>query len=296
MSDRVLDALVAWGERTPEVRAMVLTSSRARPDGPVDEFSDYDVILVTTDPERLATDLSWQEEAYGPRMVGWGDEDELFGLPTRFRGVVYRDHVKVDYTIWPDALLGVVAAHATLPEGLDHGYRVLLDKDDRTLSWPEPTFNAYILARPSEAEYRAQVEEFWWDVSYLPKSIRRGDLFFASSFMLEHDLKFISLRRMLEWRIAVQRAWTFAPGSHGRHLEAHLEAEILHDLSDTYASLDAEAIWDAVFRLAVLYRRVAMEVAAALGYEYPQDIDDRMTTYLAAVRAASGRIGGESSR
>jgi len=284
MSDRVLDALVAWGERTPEVRAMILTSNRAQSNGPVDEFSDYDVILVVTDAERFAGDLAWQEEAYGPRLVGWGDEDELFGMATRFRGVVYSDHVKVDYTIWPEALLESVAAHSTLPEGLDHGYRVLLDKDGRTRGWPEPTFTAYILAPPSEAEYRAQVEEFWWDVSYLPKSVRRGDLFFASSFMLEHDLKFVSLRRMLEWRIAAQRNWTFAPGSHGRRLEQHLDEETLHDLSETYGSLDADAIWDAVFRLVALYRRVATDVAVALGYEYPQDIDDRMTVHLRSVR------------
>ncbi len=58
----------------------------------------------------------------------------------------------------------------------------------------------------------------------------------------------------------------------------------LHDLSETYASLDADAIWDAVFRLAVLYRRLATEVAAALGFAYPQEIDDRMTAYLRGVR------------
>lgn len=284
MSDSVLDRLVAWGERTPEIRAMILTSNRARPDGAVDLFSDYDIILAASDPERLAGDLAWQEEAYGPRLVGWGDDDELFGLPTRFRGVVYRDHVKVDYTIWPNALLEAVAAHPTLPEGLDHGYRVLLDKDARTRSWPEPTFTAYVLAPPSEAEYQAQVEEFWWDMSYLPKSVRRGDLFFASSFMVEHDLKYLSLRRMLEWRIAIERDWIFAPGSHGRRLEEQLDAETLGDLSQTYASLDADAIWDAVFQLAALYRRVATEVATALGYEYPQEIDDRMTAYLRGVR------------
>ncbi|MFN2418801.1 MAG: aminoglycoside 6-adenylyltransferase, partial [Candidatus Limnocylindria bacterium] len=61
MSDRVLDALVAWGERTQEIRAVILTSSRARPEGPIDEFSDYDIILAVTDPGRFADgDLAWQ--------------------------------------------------------------------------------------------------------------------------------------------------------------------------------------------------------------------------------------------
>ncbi len=72
MSDSVLDTLVAWGERTHGIRAMILTSTRARIDGPVDEFSDYDVILAVTDPASFAHgDLGWQA-ACGTPLVRWG--------------------------------------------------------------------------------------------------------------------------------------------------------------------------------------------------------------------------------
>lgn len=295
MSDHVLEALVAWGDRTPEIRAMILTSTRARPGGPVDEFSDYDVILVVTDPERLAGDLAWQE-AYGPRLVGWGDEDELYGRTTHFRGVIYEDQVKVDYSIWPDELLDAVAEYESLPPGLDHGYRVLLDKEGRTRAWPAPTAGAYVLAKPSNAEYRALVEEFWWGTTYAAKALRRGELFFANSFVLEHDLKVIALRQMLEWRIAADRDWTFVPGAHGRGLERHLDQDTALALADTYAAYGADEMWTALFRLVELFGRVAADVAAALGYAYPQEIDDRMRAHLAALRAAAGPIGGGHSR
>jgi aminoglycoside 6-adenylyltransferase len=55
----VLERLVAWGQAQPTVLAMVITSSRARPDGDVDILSDYDLILVVTDPERFAEDRAW---------------------------------------------------------------------------------------------------------------------------------------------------------------------------------------------------------------------------------------------
>jgi aminoglycoside 6-adenylyltransferase len=283
MSDRVLDALVAWGERTPEIRAMVLTSSRAWPDGPVDEFSDYDIILAVTDHLRFAGDLGWQG-TLGTPLVRWGDGKDVLGHPTFFRGVVYDDHVKVDFMIWPDALVNALADADALAGVLDHGYRVLLDRDGMTSRWPAPTFTAHVLTPPSAAEYRAQVEEFWWDMSYVPKALRRGELFFVNSFVLEHDLKHLSLRRMLEWHVAVDHDWRFAPGPHGRRLEQYLDADTHQALAETYAALDADAIWDAVLRLSALYRRVAIEVAAALGYEYPQDIDDRMTAHLNEVR------------
>ena len=284
MSDTVLDALTAWGERTHGIRAMILTSTRARADGPVDEFSDYDIILAVTDPASFAGgDLGWQAEC-GTPLVRWGDEDELYGRTTYFRGVIYQDHVKVDYSIWPDALLEALAERETLPPGLDHGYRVLLDKDGRTGRWPQPTSTAYVLARPSEAEYRALVEEFWWGTTYAAKALRRGELFFANSFMLEHDLKIDALRSMLEWRIAVAHAWSFAPGVHGRGLERHLDPETLRELTTTYASLNPDQIWTALLRLIDLFRRVASKVAAALGYAYPREIDERMSAHLSAVR------------
>ena len=195
--------------------------------------------------------------------------------------------MKVDYTIWPDALLEALAERETLPPGLDHGYRVLLDKDGRTRRWPQATYTAYILDRPSEAEYRALVEEFWWGTTYAAKALRRGELFFANSFMLEHDLKIDALRRMLEWGVAADQDWSFAPGVYGRGLERHLDPEILHELADTYASLDPDEIWMALFRLIELFRRVATEVAAALGYAYPLEIDELMRAYLSTVRGGS---------
>jgi hypothetical protein len=45
----VLTKLVAWADAVRAVRALLLTSSRARPGGPVDALSDYDLILAVTD-------------------------------------------------------------------------------------------------------------------------------------------------------------------------------------------------------------------------------------------------------
>lgn len=280
MTDPLLDRLLDWARRTPDIRTVILTSTRARPEGPPDELSDYDVILAVTDPERFAAgDLAWHAEIGSP-LVRWGDEDELLGHPTAFRGVVYDDGEKVDFTIWPHALLEAIAEADRLPEGLDHGYRVLLDPDGRTRSWPEPTFSAYVLRPPSEAEYRAMVEEFWWGTTYLAKALRRGELFFAASFMLEHDLKLIALRTMLEWRIAAEHDWAFAPSVYGRGIERHLDDQERHGLTDTYASFDADDIRRALDATIDLFRRAAIDVAGALGYRYPGEIDERMMALL----------------
>jgi aminoglycoside 6-adenylyltransferase len=281
----VVARLVGWGENHPSIRALVLTSSRARADESVDALSDYDVIVAVDDTAAFSTDDAWVS-AYSRPLARWGDQDEVHGLSTYFRGVVYADGVKIDYTVWPDALLERVAEAEALPEALDVGYRVLLDKDGRTSDWAAPTYRAHIPAKPTEAEYRALVEEFWWDTTYVAKALWRGEVVFAK-FVLDYDAKLVALRRFLEWRVELDHDWSWRPGAYGRGLERHLPANLAAELSRTYVGTDVEDNWNALFRTTALFRRVATEVGDALGYAYPLEVDEGVGAHLEAVRQSS---------
>jgi len=278
----VLERLTAWGEADSSIRALILTSSRAKPNGGADLLSDYDLIVATRDAPKLAAAVGSASE-YGRPLVRWSDQDELYGITTYFCGVVYEDGVKIDYTVWPGALLERVSQEALLPEGLDVGYRVLLDKDAVTAAWRPPTYRAHIPTPPTQAEYDALIDEFWWDTTYVAKSLWRGEVVFAK-FMLDYDAKLVALRRLLEWRIELDHDWSLKPGAYGRGLERLLPADIWSELASTYVGTDIEDNWNALFRLTALFRRVAREVGGALGYPYPQQIDDKVTAHLEAVR------------
>ena len=281
--DAVLGKLLAWCGAEARIRAVILTSSRATPDRRADLLSDYDVILAVQDPAAFAGEDGWVLQ-YGPPAARWGDESELFGLLTSFQGVVYADGVKIDYTIWPEEMLERVSAADALPEGLDVGYRVLLDKDGRTSAWLAPTYRAHIPAPPTEAAYRAQVEEFWWSATYVAKALWRGEVVFAK-FVLEQDMRLGPLRRVLEWRIELDHDWSLRPGAYGRGLEQLLPPELAAELAATYVGAGVEENWDALFATAALFRRVATEVGAALGHAYPlEDVDEVVTAHLEAVR------------
>jgi aminoglycoside 6-adenylyltransferase len=278
----VLERIVGWAKGLPTIRAVMMSSSRTRPDGPVDILSDYDIILAVTNSEEFGSDDAWQA-TYGPPMVRWGDQDEMYGLTTYFRGVVYQDYVKIDWTIWPDTLLERIAEQITLPDELDAGYRVLLDKDGRTVGWKTPTYKAFIPIRPTEAEYRAVVEEYWWGATYAAKSLWRDEIVFTK-WILDQDMKTVAMRRMLEWRFEIDHDWSVRPGVLGRGLKRYLPADIFEELVSTYVGPGIEDTWEALFRLNVLFRRVSIEVGAALGYVYPQEVDDQVTAFLEMVR------------
>jgi aminoglycoside 6-adenylyltransferase len=266
--DPVLARILAWADREDAVRVVVLTSTRARPEGPPDEFSDYDVIVALEDIDRFDA-----AEAYGTPAARWGDEHDVYGTTTFFRGVVYDDGVKVDWTLWPANVPGLVAEHG-LTDDLDVGYRVLLDKDGTTARWAQPTYRAHIPRRPTETEYVAAVEEFWWSATYSAKARARGEQFFLR-FVLNVDIAHGVLRRMLEWLIETRRDWSWTPGAYGRGIERELPPDFADQLAAAESSVD-QAI--------ALFRRAAREVGEALGYSYPQYADDVVSAYIDKLR------------
>lgn len=270
--DAVLARILAWAEAERAVRALVLTSTRAAPEGPPDALSDYDVIVVTEDVDGFDA-----AAAYGTPAARWGDEHDFHGTTTFFRGVVYADGVKIDWSLWPADVPELIAAHG-LPADLDVGYRVLLDKDGATARWAQPTYRAHIPRKPTEARYVALVEEFWWSATYVAKARARGEQLFLR-FVLDVDLTHGVLRRMLEWLIETGRDWEWKPGAYGRGIERELPPDLADELTAAHDSFE---------RTVTLFRRVAREVGEALGYAYPQSADDAVSAYIERLRSSTG--------
>jgi hypothetical protein len=44
-----IDPFMSWAQQSPLVKALILTGSRANPLDTIDELSDYDLVVVTTD-------------------------------------------------------------------------------------------------------------------------------------------------------------------------------------------------------------------------------------------------------
>ncbi|MDP9372128.1 MAG: aminoglycoside 6-adenylyltransferase [Chloroflexota bacterium] len=276
------DSFIAWANAQPLVRALLLTSSQANPDAPVDRLSDHDVIIVVADTHPFVTDEGWVR-AYDTPLVCFRDSHVLEGERTYARLVLYADGTKIDYTLWPVALLAKVAAAPQLPDALDVGYRVLLDKDGLAHHLIPPTYRAHIPSKPSEAEYLALVEEFWWETTYVAKNLWRDELF-PAKYSFDAVIKFDLLRRMLEWYIEIDHDWSLKPGNLGRGLKKYLSPDLWVQVETTFVGPNVEENWEALFRTAALFRTIACAVATRLGYAYPLDLDRRTLRYLSHIK------------
>ena len=282
--DQVIDRLKKWGACREDVRAILLTSSRASPNAKVDAFSDYDVILVVTNISDYYEDKTWLSD-FGPTLVVYHDPlRKKYGSDCFSEITQYATGLKIDFNVYPKEVLTRIAAAPALPDELDVGYAVLLDKDGLTAGLRPATYRAHIPQPPTQSSYLTLVENFFHEATYVAKHLWRGDML-AAKYNLDYAMKYLNLQRMMVWRFEIDHDWSVKPGSYGRGLQSKLSAERWRQFESTYVGLGIDENWDAFFRTVELFRDVAAEVGEHLGYPYPQDLDRRCLDYLRRVRS-----------
>jgi aminoglycoside 6-adenylyltransferase len=281
----VVRRLVQWADQQNLVRAMLLTSTRANPHAPVDIFSDYDVVLVVADIHPFFTDRSWLQD-FGQVLVVYWDPiypEPDYGIEQVGNVIQYADGLKIDFRLWPVALLHQITQAPVLPAVLDVGYTVLVDKDHLTDGMRPPTYSAYIPTRPTDETYQTVIQDFFSDAPYVAKCLWRDELL-PAKWCLDYDMKHNYLRPMLEWRVERDHGWSVPTGALGKGLKKRLPPEIWSQLESTYVGAGIADNWEALFRTMALFRQVAIDVADDLGYTYPHDLDRRVTTYVQSLK------------
>jgi aminoglycoside 6-adenylyltransferase len=264
---------------------MLLTSTRAIPDYPIDALSDYDVILIVRDIHPFVADRAWLND-FGEVLVVYWDPihpDPVYGIGQSGNVTQYVGGLKIDFTLWPIELFQRIAAAPVLDAELDAGYRVLLDKDGLTATLRAPTFSAYVPKQPSLEEYQTLINDFLTDAPYVAKCLWRDELL-PAKWCLDYDMKHIYLRQLLEWRVEIEHGWSVPVGSLGKGLKKRLPADIWARVEQTFAGAGIADNWEALAHTVALFRQVAVEVGEHLGYAYPESLHERVGAYVEQIR------------
>ena len=247
--DDIIKKLIHGAEQRDSIRAMLLTSTRAVPNAPVDLLSDYDVILIVDDIRPFVEDRSWLSH-FGEVLVAYWDPIHLdpdHRIEKVANVIQYEDGLKIDFTLWPVALLQNIIQAPALQAELDAGYRILMDKDHLTNELQLPTYKAYIPTPPTNDLYQKTIQDFFSDAPYVAKCLLRGELF-PTKWALDYDMKHVFLRVMLEWRMELDHDWSVPTGALGKGLKKHFPPEIWSSLEETYVGADIDDNWEALFR------------------------------------------------
>ena len=291
-----------WAQKDPNIRVVILTSTRANPRATVDALSDYDIEVYVEDLEPFL-DNGWPE-VFGEILVRQPHKQELSEVkitssPDGGRCVegnagcmvIYKDAPRIDFGVMlTKALKEEVKTHGGYVD--DMGYEILIDKDSLTQPRLEPTYTVYNTKQPTESEYEELVHNFWWNITYVAKELYRDELFFAKH-QLDGSLHHRSLKNVLAWHVGMRRNWESNPGAYGRWFKKQVEPDLWRDIEQTFAGAGSDENWEAMFKTAEVFSSLASEVGENLGYRYPREVEQGVIEYLREIRTLSDPGGGD---
>jgi aminoglycoside 6-adenylyltransferase len=279
----VMKLLIEVARQDDRIRLVTLEGSRTNRNIPRDEFQDYDISYFVTDMAYYLSDDKWLD-VFGKRIMMQKPEDmELF--PPELGGwfsylMIFEDGVKIDLTLIP---ISEADDYFAKSDGL---VSVLLDKDARIGQDVIASDRKYWITRPSQRSFDDCCNEFWFVSTYVVKGLARREILFAIDHL--SGIARPNLLRMMAWKIGAERGYTFSVGKNYKFIDRYIPKDDWHRLMSTYEMGSYEQMWRSLFTCYDLFRSYSQEVAAALGYTYP-DYDAAITAYTEKIYRNYGR-------
>lgn len=246
-----------------KVEAIALSGSRTNPQSVKDEFQDYDVVYIVENLEELILDLSWLDQ-FGNRLI---EQHNIVGHRHLYL-MLFEDSNRIDLTLCPKE---------HIQEWLDSeaGFSVL--KDDKGLFEAYQTISKrYWTAPPSEEEFAASCNEFWWVSAYVVKAIRRNQLIYATDHL--YGICQQELLKVLAWQVASDRG-TVDIGKNYKYLFQYLPAEKEKEFSTLLDLSSLDKITQSLFSTLKGFDREAQILAQKMGFTYDKEVAEKMITY-----------------
>ena len=276
--ERLIDRFVAWAQTQPDIRAAIVLGSRARTDRPADEWSDLDLLVVTSDPGRLLAQTDWLEQLGRPWLTFL--EPTAVGGMTE-RRVLFEGGLDVDFSPVPAELVRQFQAAGWPPEVagvVRRGMRFVLDKDGLAASLSAPSGEPPAPQPPTQERFLNLVNDFWYHAVWIAKKLRRGELWTAK-LGCDGYIKRLLLT-MIEWHAGAAGGWSVDTWHNGRFLEQWADPRAVDGLRGAFAHYDAADVRRALLATMDLFRWLATEAAGRLGYPYPTSAEEHVTALV----------------
>ena len=246
-----------------QVDAVAMSGSRTNPKAPKDELQDYDVVYIVEALDGLIADLSWLDQ-FGKRII----EQEVTLGHRRLYLMFFEDGNRIDLTLCPKEYI---------QEWVDSevGFRVLKDEKGLFEAY-QPNAKRYWIAPPSEEEFAASCNEFWWVSTYVVKGIRRNQLIYATDHL--YGICQQELLKVLAWQVASDRG-SVDIGKNYKYLFQYLPAEQEKEFSNLLDLSSLEKVTQSLFSTMKLFNCEAQKLAKKMGFAYNHIEAKKMTVY-----------------
>ena len=262
-TDTEMMTLILQIADTLKVEAIALSGSRTNPQSVKDEFQDYDVVYIVDDLEDLISDLSWLNQ-FGNRLISQHnvvDHRHLYLM-------LFEDGNRIDLTL---------CSKEYMQEWVDSEANFEVIKDDKGLFEAyQPNSKRYWTCPPTEEEFAATCNEFWWVSAYVVKAIRRKQLIYATDHL--YSICQQELLKVLAWQVTSDRG-VVDIGKNYKYLFHYLPAEQEKEFSALLDLSSFDKITHSLFATMGLFNREAQILAQKMGFTYDKEVAEKMTSY-----------------
>ena len=246
-----------------QVKAVALSGSRTDGQVPKDEFQDYDVVYIVENLNDLLSDLSWLDQ-FGMRLI---EQHNVLGH-RRLYLMLFEDENRIDLTLCPKEYI---------QEWVDSEANFEVIKDDKGLFEAyQPNSKRYWTCPPTEEEFAASCNEFWWVSAYVVKAIRRNQLIYATDHL--YGICQQELLKVLAWQLASDKG-AVNIGKNYKYLFHYLPTEKEKEFSALLNLSSIEKVSQSLFATMNVFDREAKSLAQEMGFAYDQEVAEKMMRY-----------------
>lgn len=254
--------LLKIAEEDNRILAVYMNGSRTNKNVPKDIFQDYDIVYVVPETSSFINDKDWPHKFGTILYMQYPDEspdypndkENHYGWLMQFE-----DGVRIDLTVQ-------IVQYAKEHIYDDKLCRILLDKQNILPAIPEATDADYYIKKPTEEQFHACTNEFWWCSNNLAKGLWRKEMPYVqdmTNFVVRKQLE-----KMFSWKVGIQTDFQVSVGKSAKYLYRWLDESEYQGYLDTYFGGRIEEAWTAILHMCDLFERTAEYVAEKLGYTY----------------------------
>ncbi|CUO14957.1 aminoglycoside 6-adenylyltransferase [Clostridium disporicum] len=256
------ELLLSVAEKDERIHAVYMNGSRTNKNVPRDIFQDYDIVYVVDETRGFIEDKNWiknfgeilymqypDESPYYP-----SDKEKSYGWLMQFD-----DGNRIDLHVET-----IESARENILS--DKLCKILLDKDNILPQIPEATDEDYYVKKPTEEEYIATCNEFWWCSNNIAKGLWRQEIPYVQD--MANLIVRKELEKMLSWKVGIITDFSVSVGKSAKYMYKWLDKSDWESYLATYFGGNIEEAWDSVMRMCDLFKETAIFVGKELGYEY----------------------------
>ena len=282
----MIGLIVQTAESDERIRAVILNGSRANPSAKKDFLQDYDIVYAVSETECFINDPLWIDR-FGERLILQTPQNMTIPAPSADNYfsylMLFTDGNRLDLSLVPINKFDTSTKQ-------DSQSICLLDKDGIIPALPPASDIDYHIHIPTQKQFSDCCNEFWWVSTYVAKGLWREETTYTL-YMLNGPVRSM-LIQMIAWHIGIQTNFSVSIGTQGKYLKNLMDPILWKEWLDTYPCATTEEIWEALFTMIKMFRKLAIEVAKHQGFYYRSKEDENISKYLSEIYELPKGTGG----